>query len=412
MSWAAWTSCGAHSSSLVSARRGVVVLLAAVGAIVLPAASTACAAETCFAFEKSGRLLTARPDMPGPGPYFTCLVKMNGVSGFPHDYALYFSTDHHAGPGGIWLYVCSGSPADPTNWKSYDQAVADGDFAYLHEKPQANPIFRDRVQGTQTETPHVNVIGDIAYMTYHNAGAGHNQSTILARSPDGVNFRRIHGKDDSIILDYDPRKAPGDGHTGYFRWGPNPFPGVKHKYVGYSLHGGGNNYFTAMWASNDVVRWEKLDVFRPIEGHAIDKNRILIWSQIDPNSIMPLGNGEFVAIAAGGSRSSGGSARVTELFEVFLADDGKTVTRKSRTILANGPPGSDDSEELAQPTTVRIGDDWHLIYVGATKRASVNTILCARGRFNPDAKPTDALPEEEKSRHFDGGKALGVGTGQ
>ena len=364
----------------------------------------ACAAQTNFTFDKVGRLLETQPVMPKPGPYFTCLVDMRAVQGFPHDYALYFSTDHHNDDGGIWLYVCSGSPTEPGNWKSYDQAVADGDFDHLPQKPAANPIYIDRVQGRQTETPHVNIIDGVAYMTYHNAGAGHNQSTMLATSADGVNFARIYGNKDSVILDYDPAAAPGDGHTGYFRWARNPFPGVDYKYVGYSLHGGADNYYTAMWASNDVIHWDKQAVFTPIEGQATEKNRILIWSQIDPNSITPLGDGEFVAIAAGGSRSSGGSARVTELFEIFIAADGKTFTRRSRKMLANGPAGADDHEELAQPTTLRIGDQWHLIYVGATNRARVNTILGARGRFNRQAAPAQKLSPEQGRRHINSQK--------
>jgi hypothetical protein len=139
---------------------------------------------------------------------------MDQVDRFPYEYALYFSTDHDRGEGGIWMYVGGGDPTDAGSWKSYDQAVADGDFAYLAEKPAGNPIFVDSVQGRQTETPHANVIEGVVYMTYHNAGAGHSQSTLLATSPDGVNFTRINGNNDSVILDYDPQKEVGDGHTG------------------------------------------------------------------------------------------------------------------------------------------------------------------------------------------------------
>lgn len=55
--------------------------------------------------------------------------------------------------GGIWLYVGNGTSTDAANWESYDQAVADGAFDYLEEKPAANPIFVDTVQGRQTATP-------------------------------------------------------------------------------------------------------------------------------------------------------------------------------------------------------------------------------------------------------------------
>jgi len=51
--------------------------------------------------------------------------------------------------------------------------VADGDFDYLNDKPRANPIYIDKKQGSQTETPHANVIDGVVYMTYyHFTGAG------------------------------------------------------------------------------------------------------------------------------------------------------------------------------------------------------------------------------------------------
>ena len=93
-------------------------------------------------------------------------------------------------------------------------------------------IFVDTIQGTQTETPHANIINRTVFMTYHNAGAGHSQSTLLATSQDGVNFTRINGDKNSVILDYEPEKDAGNGHTGYFRWRPNPFSGLDARYVG------------------------------------------------------------------------------------------------------------------------------------------------------------------------------------
>ena len=78
--------------------------------------------------------------MSDPGPYYPSLVEMRAVPNFPFEYALYFSTDHHRHEGGIWLYLCNGIPTEPKNWKSYDQAVKDGDFNYLSVKPKKNPI--------------------------------------------------------------------------------------------------------------------------------------------------------------------------------------------------------------------------------------------------------------------------------
>ena len=354
--------------------------------------------RTHFSFEKRGKLISRPTGMSKPGPYYTTLVKMDQVGRFLYDYALYFSTDHDRGKGGIWLYVCNGSPTDASNWKSYDQAVAGGKFDHLREKPAANPIFADRVQGWQTETPHANVIDGTVYMTYHNAGAGHSQSTLLATSRDGVNFTRINGDRDSVILDYDPKRDVGNGHTGYLRWRPNPFPGVAYKYVGYSLHGGGDDFHGAMWGSNNAIDWDKLQVFDSIEGHGVEGNRIVRRRAVAPNSIMDLGNGEYVAICSIGHRSSGGRARVLEFYEIYLAADGKSLTREARKVLSNGPAGSYDAEELDGATTVVVGDTWHLLYVGTTGKARENTVLGAVGSLDASAPKSPKFPPEAQSR--------------
>jgi hypothetical protein len=177
---------------------------------------------------------------------------------------------------------------------------------------------------------------------------------------------------------------------------------VDYKYVGYSLHGGGNNFHGAMWASNDAVKWDRIQIFDAIEGYAVEGNGIVRRRAIAPNSITSLGNGEFVALCCIGNRSSGGRARVLELYEVYLAADGKTLTREGRKVLSNGPPGSYDEEEIDGPTVIRIGDTWHLIYVGAKGKASVNTIMGATGKLNLSAPKSTELKPEDRKRDYHG----------
>ncbi len=390
----------------VRIRTGTVLILFAIAPLVLRAAAGELPAEqpkasaTHFTFKKLGKLIATPSGMPKPGPYYTTLVNMKDVAGFPYEYALYFSTDHARGKGGIWLYVCSGVPTDAAQWKSYDQAVADGDFDHIGDKPAENPVFVDGTQGRQTETPHANVIDHVVFMTYHNAGAGHGQSTLLATSKDGVNFTRINGKRDSVILDYDPSEEVGGGHTGYFRWRPNPFPRLDYRYVGYSLHGGGDDFHGAMWASNDAITWTKVQIFDSLEGYAVENDRIVRRRAFVPNSITSLGNGEFLALCSLGNRSSGGRPRVLELYEVYLADDGMTLTRESRKVLKNGPPGSYDAEEVDGATAVVIGDTWHLIYVGTSKQATTNTIMAATGTLDLSAPKSARLAAHEQKRDF------------
>lgn len=44
--------------------------------------------QTLFSFEKCGKLIGRPAGMPAPGPYYTCLVKMDKVEGFPFECAL------------------------------------------------------------------------------------------------------------------------------------------------------------------------------------------------------------------------------------------------------------------------------------------------------------------------------------
>ena len=172
--------------------------------------------------------------------------------------------------------------------------------------------------------------------------------------------------------------------------------------MGYSLHGGGDDFHGAMWGSNDAIHWDKLQIFDSIEGYGVEEDRILRRRTIDPGSIMDVGDGEYVAICSMGNRSSGGRARVLEFYEIYLAQDGKTVTRESRKILCNGPIGDLDAEELDGATSVVIGDTWHLIYVGTCNQARENTIMGAVGRFERSAPKSPELPTEELGRDLRG----------
>jgi hypothetical protein len=352
-----------------------------------------------YTFTKKESLISRPESMPEPGPYYTCLVEMKNVPTFPFDYALYFSTDHHRGPGGIYLYLCNGSPANAANWISYDQALAEGAFDHLAEKPAANPIFTDPVQGSgHSETPHVNVIGNTVYMTYHKNGIQNTQATLLATSKDGVTFTRIHGDADSVILSYDPQTDVGDGHTGYFRWGKNPFTGVPATYVGYSLHGGGDDYHSAVWISDDAISWKKWGIFTPIEGFAADPDRMIIWHELDPASIVKLDNGEYAALCCTGNRASGRAARVSEICEIYLADDGKTLTRHSTPLLVRG--NTDDTEELASPTSVIFENTRCLLYVGVKGQGGINTVMSATGHLQTSTPTSTPLPRPDRQRHL------------
>ncbi len=356
---------------------------------------------THYTMTKYADVIQAPAGMPSPGPYYTTLVPMADVVDFPYDYALYFSTDHHNAEGGIWAYFCNGLPSE-ANWISYDDALAAGAFDHVEEKPAANPIYHDNTQGNgHTETPYANVIDGTVYLSYHKNGIAKSQATLLATSQDGIHFTRINGDDNSVILAYDVERSVGDGHTGYFRWALNPFSGVDEKYIGYSLHGGGDQYYSALWGSDDAINWKRLEVLIPIEGQALDdETMMIVWHELDPSSIRQLDSGEYVAICGVGNRASGAAARIVELYQVYLAADGRTLTRPSVKLLGVGEQGASDSEELASPTCQCIDGQIHLLYVGAGNGGQKNTVMSARGTFDASAALGPALSAADQSRHL------------
>jgi hypothetical protein len=356
-----------------------------------------------FEFVKTGPLIAPPASMSRrnftAGAYYPTLVRMDKVSHFPYEYALYFSTDHASDEGGIWLYLCQGNPGKPGVWVSYDEAVAAGRFDYLENKPAGNPVYIDSVQGTQTETPHANVIDGRVYMSYHNYLDDQGwQATMLAISEDGVNFQRIADNDSAIIL----KPEAFLDHTGYFRWGPNPFAGVDYQYVGYSLRRGSMDYRSSLWGSDDAIHWDELQM---INGWKTDQSipepdRFLIWHEMDLTSIRKISRDEYVAICCAGTRAAGKMARLTELYEIYLAPDGCTQTRMARRIIGTGDSRSYDSEECSSSSLATIGDSLHMVYVGTTGGGKVNTVMGAVGVFHARAMMPPMLPDSLRQYHF------------
>ena len=140
-----------------------------------------------------------------------------------------------------------------------------------------------------------------------------------------------------MIIDYNPKTAPGDGHTGYFRWGPNRFSGVDYKYVGYSLHGGGApNTYAAMWGSNNAINWIKIEVLNVASDQAIEGQASrIIWLEIDPASITRINDDEYLAITTIHTLSKTGLPTSTDIYEIFLSAKGNTLTRPSRKIVSS-----------------------------------------------------------------------------
>lgn len=350
-------------------------------------------------FSPVGPLIHRPESMPDPGPYFPSLVDLSQFSGVPFDAALYFSTDHHGGEGGVYAYFCRGSILEASNWISYDGAVGQGLLKPKGFFGSKNPLFLDEVQGNgHTETPHANVVEGKVFLTYHKNNIPPTQKTLLATSEDVISFERVNGKEDSVILSYEPKTSYGDGHTGYFRWAENPFSGVDAKYVGYSLHGGGNDFFSAFWISENGEEWERKNVLKPIEGWGVeDPDMMITWHGLDPSSIEKLEDGSYCALCDISTRSSGADARKIHLAALHLAEDGVTLLSPVKVVL-KAEKGL-DSEEVATSTSLGVKDGvLEILYIGTTEEASKNTIMGAKGSW--PIKEWEPLPKDQRQLHL------------
>ena len=358
--------------------------------------------------------------------FYPCLVDMTGVSAFPYDYALYASTDHDAGAGGIWLYVCNGDPTVKANWSDYDTELAAGGFDSIVSKPASNPIYTDSTEGDQTETPYVNVISGTVYMTYHQEGtpSSGEQRTMLATSTDGVNFTRYTahtGGSSAVILT--PVGANGN-HTGYFRWGANPFSGVAYTYIGKSLMTGGGNPFKAVWGSNDAINWDLIQVLYD-DTYALNlpSGFELNPQTWDPASIIDLGGGEYLALGSASTSGSGGASKSIEVFEYILDANGREVKRTAKAVIERGAASSIDENEVLTPTTLSYNGTILCVYHASQTTSTVNRLAYATGSIidapvmpkrlpGSDNWDTEVTQDFKNASSFSSGLAeLTAGTG-
>lgn len=321
-------------------------------------------ARPLWVFEKSGIVVNKPSAMTsGNGVYYPCIVDMLGVPNFPARYAVYFSSDHATGAGGIYLYITD-NLFDAASYQSYDDAVAAGKFNYLSIKPPANPIYVDQVIGSQTETPELRWVNGTLVMTYQQQGAGNNQSTIRAKGTDGVNFAR-----DRVIVDYVPGEELGDGHTGYFKWGPNPFHGVNYAYIGYSGHGGQSRPTAAQWGTNDPVNgnWSLIALMPRLAGRLKQGTRVMEWNAIDLTSVRRVGDNYSVLVPFE-SPTSGAAARDGAIYEILLASDGLQPMSQPIQVLPKG--ATYDAGEVTTSSLIFDGTN----YVGVYQAADTNNL--------------------------------------
>lgn len=212
---------------------------------------------------KLGISLPKHSQISDPKEFWPWVVDGSTVPGWPsaqYPLLMYSSSDHSSGAGGVFLRVydtSAGTFPAAAGWVEWQTISGRAEFSHITQK--TNPIYVDSTIGSSTETPTVNIIDGVVYLTTHNFGTdmGYQrvvQNTALATGSNGVDFER-HG----IILTYDPAQYAGDGHTGYFRWGINTIEEIPYKFIGTSSHGGGapeRGGMQQIVVSNDAYNWE------------------------------------------------------------------------------------------------------------------------------------------------------------
>lgn len=381
-------------------------------ALITPAVITQ---RSSYSFSKLGVIQPVPTWMlAGNGVYWgdQCLAP---CAAYPDRRFNYFSTDHDdavngsTGSGGIGITVCVGDPSELVNWKTYADAVTAGWLNDIASKPSSGPIFSGFVSSNQVETPCVNKVGDDFVLTYQagTVPGARNQATQVAVSPNGVTD---WVGTNTPLMQVAESEAMGDGHMGYMKWGPNPFPRgkVPFDYVGYSLVGGQSRSSQGMWGSDaPATSWTFIRSIGKASGRVTPSSRFqtnsdrfkLAMTNIDVKAIRATRQG-YTTVGEFAGVGSGSTAKPGDLYEVLLADDGYTIIGKPQKIVSRGTTGTYDNGEVAPGSMLTFADKSIMVYNAATSANVKTDALAVSPLRNPlntwFVTPSPTLPPESR----------------
>lgn len=346
----------------------------------------------------------------GNGVYWGDQCRVPSLA-YPDRILNYYSTDHAEQTGGIGITVCVANPLVAENWKSYDDAVAAGWLADIPNLPaQGAPLFQGfGGPGYQYETPCVNRVGNEYLMTYQatNVPGARNQATLMAVSPNGVTgWTGTH----TPLMQVSNTEVIGDGHMGYMRWGPNPFPRdlVPFDYIGYSSVGGQSRSTQGMWGSNaPKTSWTFLGAVGKASGRVTPSSRFLTVSDrykaailnVDVKSIRATRQG-YAALCEFAGVGSGATARPGEMYEVLLDATGKRVIARPQLVIPRGTGTDFDAGEAATGSMMVFADKVAIVYNAANSSNAKVGALAVSPLLNPANTwfnyPSPAIPPASK----------------
>lgn len=216
------------------------------------------------------------------------------IVGALDDFYMYYSTDH--GAGGVWLATAP-TPLGP--WSGRGRVFAGG---------VGTPV------GTSWETPSVVWVPEesLFFMFYQASAVGNSsQSTLLATSPDGINWTKV-----GVVLDWLTPTVGGNGHTGYF----NPFR-IGRQWYAYHLWGGAIRAEGMLSTSSDGRTWTTT---LPLRG-GVDQvgiGRLIAWNHCHVINW----RGQLLLVGFTTNQNSGGIAvKDARLFTAPLAANMRAI---------------------------------------------------------------------------------------
>ncbi len=288
--------------------------------------------------------------------YWPWVISTEEITSPLDAFYMYFSTDHDATVGGIYM---ASAPTPTGPWT------------------QRGLVYVDDTGGSQTETPSVIYDRDAGTfrMFYQQAsakyGAGNAtsaigvQSTLSATSSDGLTWV----KDTSFILDIPSPwgTVHGDGHTGYF----TPFVG-KNGLCAYSLHGGGNGGECVLWEGKTPAVWA---TNRVSLGYGYELTGGLTYSRVEWNhcSIVEASGQEYVfGLITDGV--SGGAEKNARLFASRVSANYRFLTEAPKIIWE--PDEAWESADIRSCCSLFVDGVLYVYYtIGKTKIGVMSHVL-------------------------------------
>lgn len=313
---------------------------------------------------KLGQLFGVHSQVPaGSSEYWPTVYPTANFDQWPssqYPLVMYSSTDHDSTFGGIYLRVYEsalGSIDNPAAWHEWQDISGRAEFNHITEK--GNPILVTTNIG-QVETPTLLDINGALRLYFHQMIGTYNQSTWSATGTNGVDFTSP-----VISFPYNPQNYEGDGHNGYFDFGPNPFTEIPYNYIGVALHGGGNypnGPQIQSRVSNDGESWEFLKLIGKPTGFNTElftqDGMQLILSNL--GRAVPEGD-YYRAIARNKVVGSGGAVSYDEVGEVLVDSELRIVSEYKSLLTPDS--GSWDNTSIRNAFEFDYDGSTYIVYI-------------------------------------------------